>query len=91
MSVITTKINRPAFRLRCQAEGTRAVIFLFQVRQKGDKGDWRTEGVWLSREEAESWAESTAYNHGGIEGRGKTWRVYGVCANGELAELLEGT
>lgn len=47
--------------------------------------EWRVEGVWLSREEAEAYAQSRRYNypHG--------YRVYGVCANGLLAELLKGT
>lgn len=47
--------------------------------------EWKIEGVWLSREEAEEFAKSHAYRfrHG--------WRVYGVCSDGELAELIKAT
>ena len=47
--------------------------------------EWHTEGVWLSREEANAYAEAHHYNyrHG--------FRVYGVASNGELAELIKTT
>lgn len=45
--------------------------------------EWRPEGVWLSRKEAEEYGEARAY-------RWKDgWRVYGLCAEGELAKLLK--
>lgn len=43
---------------------------------------WDTEGVWLDREEAESFAKSHEYNYR------NGWQVYGIPANGQLAELL---
>lgn len=43
---------------------------------------WRTEAVWLDRDEAEEWGANHAYNYS--EG----WRVYGVPAKGQLAKLL---
>lgn len=46
---------------------------------------WQTERVWLSREEATAWGEAKHYNY--REG----WRVYCVCAEGELAKLLKDT
>jgi len=44
---------------------------------------WETESVWLDRDEAERWAEAKSHRfpHG--------WRVYAVCAEGELARLLK--
>lgn len=47
--------------------------------------EWRTESVWLSREEATEWATGHTYRF--AEG----WRVYAVCAEGELAQLIRGT
>jgi hypothetical protein len=47
-------------------------------------GEWRTESVWLDRLEAEAWGKVKA--HRWTDG----WRVYGVCAEGDLAELLRG-
>jgi len=47
--------------------------------------EWITESVWLSREEATAYGNAKSYNF--TDG----WRVYGVCANGELAELIKGT
>ena len=46
---------------------------------------WHTELVFLSREEAEQYGRDKDYNyrHG--------WRVYGVPACGELAEVLRAT
>ena len=43
---------------------------------------WETISVWYDREEAESFAKSTKYRY--PDG----WRVYCVCAEGKLAELL---
>lgn len=45
--------------------------------------EWETKSVWLDREEAESWGKSHEYRfkYG--------WRVYCVCAEGELAKLLK--
>lgn len=113
------------FRERCEAECTRDVIFLFQVRDvtwvdcpegyewdsdvirklpgNDDEDDpakltdddmidrgcaiesWRTEGVWLSREEGEAWGREKDYRFA------KGWRLYGVPAEGALVELIKGT
>lgn len=43
---------------------------------------WRTESVWLSREQGEAYGEAHAYNYR------YGWRVYCLCAEGELAVLL---
>lgn len=42
---------------------------------------WDTAGVFLTRPEAESFAERHSYNW-------DCWQVYCVCAEGELAQLL---
>jgi hypothetical protein len=56
---------------------------------------WRTIGVWLDREEAESWGESQHYNYGEkydqVKVQDRCWQVYGTCAEGQLAELLRNT
>lgn len=44
---------------------------------------WETERVYLTREEGERYGEGRAYNY--PDG----WRVYSVCAKGELAEALK--
>lgn len=44
---------------------------------------WETESVWLSREEAEDYGRRRAYNY--RDG----WRVFCVCAEGRLGELLQ--
>lgn len=44
---------------------------------------WETEGVWLTREEAEAYGKRRSYNY--PDG----WQVYGICAEGSLAKLLE--
>ena len=71
------------FADRCRTEATRDVIFLLRWRStKREK--WQVDGVWLSREEAEDFRQRHIYR----------WRhsdVYGVCANGELAEVLKVT
>jgi hypothetical protein len=43
---------------------------------------WDTEHVFLSREEGEAYGRARAYNY--RDG----WRVYCVCAEGQLADLL---
>lgn len=44
---------------------------------------WITESVWLDREEAENFGR--AKSHRWRDG----WRVYAVCAEGDLAKLLK--
>lgn len=44
---------------------------------------WETQSVWLDRDEAEAFAKATNYRY--PDG----WRVYCVCAEGNLAELLK--
>lgn len=48
---------------------------------------WRVVGVWLDRKEAEAWGDSQSHNYGK---KNKEWRVYGTCAEGDLAALLRG-
>lgn len=43
---------------------------------------WETESVWLTREEAEAYGKARHYNYT------SGWRVYCVCAEGRLGELL---
>ena len=45
---------------------------------------WLTESVWIDREEAERYGKAKEYNY--VDG----WRVYGVCATGDLAKLIRG-
>lgn len=69
---------------RCRREATRDVIFL--LRYKHSKRSMRfteVEGVWLSREEAEAFAKGHEYRWPG------GWQVYGLPANGKLAELIK--
>ena len=44
---------------------------------------WQTDLVFLTRGEAEKYGESRSYNY--QDG----WRVYGVCAEGEMATVLK--
>lgn len=44
---------------------------------------WETESVWLSREEAEAYGRRRSYNY--RDG----WRVYCVCAEGQLGQALK--
>lgn len=44
--------------------------------------EWRTEAVFLTRDEAESWVKRREYNY-------PIWRVYCVPCNGRLAEILQ--
>lgn len=47
---------------------------------------WRTEYVFYSREEGERYGRARKYRYGS-EGTG--WQVYCVCAEGELAKVLD--
>jgi hypothetical protein len=50
---------------------------------------WRTESVWLTREEAEAWGKRTSYHYG--KGRyGIDWMVFCVSAMGDLVDVLNG-
>ena len=81
------------FIVNCFADGPKIRVdgaFLSDAVGKFDadgqfitREQWHTESVWLDRDEAEQWAESHAYlfAHG--------WRVYSVCAEGELAKMLK--
>lgn len=60
------------------SEITADPIFLFQKFYRG----WDTEYVFFTREEAEEWGRNHAYRY-------KRWRVFCVCAKGELAKLLK--
>lgn len=46
---------------------------------------WNTECVFLSREEGEEFAERTKYRYP------QGYRVYGVCAAGQLVDLIKET
>ena len=46
---------------------------------------WDTEGVYLTREEGERHGNARGYRYS------DGWRVYGVCAEGDLAELIKTT
>lgn len=46
---------------------------------------WHTESVWLTREEAEAHGKARNYNYK------FGWRVYCVCAEGKLAQLIKDT
>lgn len=44
---------------------------------------WEVESVWFTREEAEGFAKRTEYR------RQYGWRVYCLCAEGKLAQILD--
>lgn len=46
---------------------------------------WETESVFLTREEGENYGNAKHYNYP------NGWRVYCVCAEGKLAELIKNT
>lgn len=62
-------------------EAQKDPIFLFQ--RKGNFGQWDTEYVFFTREEAEQWGRDYSYRY-----RRGGWRVYCVSAMGELAGVL---
>lgn len=43
--------------------------------------EWRTESVFLTRDEAERYAKATEYRY-------EKWRVYCISCDGELAKIL---
>lgn len=49
---------------------------------------WRTESVWLSREEAEEYAQTRVYDY---HTPGVHYQVYGTCAEGRLEKVLAAT
>ena len=51
------------------------------------KRHWTTfdGGVWFTREEAEAEGERRSYHYGR---KGKDWRVFCVCAHGDLEKIL---
>lgn len=59
----------------------------FLISRGQAKRCWTTwdGGVWFTREEAEAEGERRDYYYGR---KGKDWRVFCVCAQGELEELL---
>ena len=64
-----------------EPEAQRDPIFLFQ--RKGNFGQWDTEYVFFTREEAEQFGKDYSYRY-----RRGGWRVYCVSAMGELADVL---
>lgn len=69
-------------------DNTRDPIFLLQtigsqsqLEDEASSNEWRTESVFLTRDEAESYARSCEY-------RWSSWRVYCVPCKGELAQVL---
>lgn len=67
---------------RCRREATRDVVFILRWRVKGTR-EWIVDSVWVDRDEAEEFRHGHAY-------RWPVSEVYGVPANGALAELLRG-
>ena len=65
-------------------EATRDPIFLFQLKRRG-RENWATDRVFWSRKEAEDYGHSREYAWGKML---MGWRVYCVCAEGHLAEVL---
>jgi len=65
---------------------TRNCVWLFQSRGFCKNEDcWRTEGVYLTEEEALHEGDSRSYEHGEFQ---RDWRVYGVCCEGLMPKLL---
>lgn len=61
-------------------------IWAIQQGAEDEEGrvTWETtEGLWFTHAEAKKWAKAHAYR------LGKTWRVYGLPARGELKALLK--
>lgn len=58
---------------------------LYELNDEHFVERWDTQSVWLSREEATEFAERTKYRYP------QGYRVYGVCAEGKLAELIRET
>lgn len=53
------------------------------VLERGDAQEiWKTESIWLTREEATVWAEEHEYRFR------MDWRVFCLCAEGQLTKLL---
>jgi len=69
-----TIITSPEFWKEAQRQENSSGLTLVYVR-------WDTEGVFLTRPEAELFAERHSYNW-------DCWQVYCICAEGELAKLL---
>lgn len=67
-------------RQRCERDATRDVIFLLRWRCTTGP-EWYVDSVWLDRDEAETFRTGHHY-------RWPISEVYGVPANGRLAELL---
>ncbi len=98
-AVIVAGVPAVPFKQRSQAECTRDVIFLLRSRRwvyedydpvteegTGERREeWNVESVFLSREEGETFAKATAHRY--PEG----WQVYGVCAEGQLAKIVQQT
>ena len=64
----------------------RCVLTLKQMRKRECTVEyWCTESVWLTREEATKYAKAHEYNYP------SGWKVYAVCSNGRMAELIEST
>ncbi len=73
------------FKERCHEECTRNVLFVLQRRFSATSKHWETIKVFLTREEGEAYAKARTYDfHQG-------WRVYGVPAEGPLAQLIANT
>lgn len=65
---------------RCERESTRDVVYVLRWRARGTR-EWHVESVWLDRDEAEAFRAGHKY-------RWPVSEVYGVPANGVLADLL---
>lgn len=65
---------------------TRNCVWLFQLcSRKAGLEFWETKRVFLNRYEAIEFGFRRHYDHGKY---GEGWRCYGVCAEGEMVDLL---
>ena len=63
-------------------EITRDPVFLLQIRHS-KRGPWHTEHVFFTRQEGQAWADARSYRWP------SGYRIYCICAEGELAEILK--
>lgn len=68
-------------------DATDAPVFMLQetdgtADEYGDLHWETTEGIWFTRDEAETWARAHHY-------RMRKWRVYSMATRGELKTLLK--
>ena len=62
-----------------------SITELYELNDEHFVEIWDTQCVFLSREEGEAFAEKHGYKYS------QGWRVYGVCAVGQLVDLIKET